>query len=168
VSGERLKEDAVTFIVAKTEYAAGGTIAVVFHDCRRASARGVIWATPHPLLAWLLSAKRIGNCLVIAGDARPAQRAVYAIVFGPIPEGQRAFAACGCLGCANPWHLRLQRPGIRSGELAHCRRGHPIDDPWFVYEQKTRRGGTIRVCKLCAKEARIRYRSRLRAERQAA
>jgi hypothetical protein len=85
----------------------------------------VIWATPHPMIAWLLPARRIGNCLVIAGDAHPTQRAVYPIAFGPIPAGQHVRAACGCPGCANPWHLRLQRPGVRKGELLHCRRGHP-------------------------------------------
>lgn len=64
--------------------------------------------------------------------------------------------------------LHLRWPGIRKGELAYCRHGHQIDDDWFVYNQRTPSGGTIRVCKTCAKEARIRYRTRVRAERQAA
>jgi hypothetical protein len=123
------------------------------------------YATPDPLVLVLARARRLGNCLLIPGDAAPTQRCAYRLVFDPIPAGQYLTLACGRPSCANPWHFKLKRNGIRTG-VSHCIRGHPYSEGSY-YAQPNGRGGIAKVCKTCAKEARNRYRTRPRAERLA-
>jgi hypothetical protein len=68
-------------------------------------------------------ARVVGTCLLVSGDAAPTQRLTYKLVFGAVPTGQYLAVTCGRPSCANPWHLRLKRNGIRFG-VSHCIRGH--------------------------------------------
>ena len=104
----------------------------------------------------------------MAGRAFYAYRAVYEAATGaPCPSGS-AHHLCENPGCINPMHLKFVTQGehLAEHDLAgdnhqadktHCPQGHPYD------EANTYHWNGERHCRICRREAKLRYLARYRA-----
>ena len=102
-----------------------------------------------------------------AGD-RFAHRWSYEHFVGPIPDGLVVDHLCRVRHCVNPDHmepvtyrencLRGVGPSARNAKKRDCDSGHPlIGDNLYICPRGTRK------CKQCRRDAKARYRAKLRA-----
>lgn len=99
--------------------------------------------------------------ITVQGTTKPAHRAVWEHLVGPIPEGLELDHLCKVPLCVNPDHLepvtqyinnkRSDSPASVAGRKTHCLRGHPFspDNTTII----RRAGGKCdRRCKTCHRQ----------------
>lgn len=106
-----------------------------------------------------------GTVSVGGGTNRPAHRASYELVRGPIPDGLQLDHLCRNRICVNPAHLEpvTQRENLMRGEgpsavharQTHCVNGHEFTPENTYYDAKRNR----RTCRACSRERQRRRRS---------
>lgn len=117
----------------------------------------------------------------MAGETRMAHRVSHVLYKGPIPNGLVIDHLCRNPSCVNPDHLEAvtQKENVHRGirgvlkdlrprvatmfENRVCLNGHPIVKIEETYLHPT---GYL-MCKQCRRDARRKYRVRIKAERKA-
>lgn len=90
-------------------------------------------------------------------STRAAHRIAWILTNGPVPDGLQLDHLCRNRWCVEVTHLEPVTPkenvrrGLNGVLLTHCPQGHPYD------EANTYRGRGERQCRICRRDAKLRF-----------